>query len=160
MFSFAFAPRGWATCDGQILPVNQNQALFALLATHYGGDGQTTFALPDLRGRAPIHMGQGPGTNRSLGQAGGEENHTLTQAEMPAHLHTLRAAATPTGKVPAGALVAQGGARLFRDGGAPDVALAPAALTTNGASQAHPNMQPYAVVNFAICLSGIYPSRN
>lgn len=156
MFSFDFVPRGWAKCDGQLLSVNQNLALFSLLYTVYGGDGQTTFALPDLRGRTPIHMG----LYHPLGEAGGEEAHVLTANEMPAHVHTVQAAAAPAVKAPAGALVAQGGARLFRSGGANDVTLAPAALATSGSSQPHPNMQPYAVVNFAICLQGIYPSRN
>jgi microcystin-dependent protein len=161
MFSFNFAPRDWAKCDGQLLSINQNQALFSLLGTTYGGNGQTTFALPDLRGRTPIHTGQGPGLSpRVLGQVYGEEAHTLTVNEMPAHLHTLQAAAAPTDKMPAGALIAQGGAKLFRSGAPIDVTLAPAALATSGSSQSHPNMQPYAVVNFAICLFGLFPSRN
>ncbi|HEX7770324.1 MAG TPA: tail fiber protein [Dokdonella sp.] len=163
MFGFNFPPRGWATCAGQLLSIAQNQALFSLLGTTYGGNGQTTFALPDLRGRAPIHYGQGPGLGqRTLGETGGEELHTLSLTELPQHTHQVQVAAAPTTGTPGGnvVLAAPTGSRLFRDGGAPSTLLSPTALATSGGSQAHPNMQPYTVVNISIALQGIYPSRN
>jgi microcystin-dependent protein len=162
MFGFDFPPRGWATCAGQLLAINQNQALFSLLGTTYGGNGQTTFALPDLRGRAPIHVGQGPGLgSRSLGEQGGTQQHTLLASELPQHTHLVQVAGAPTTGTPAGnVLAAPPGSQLFRSGGGPSAPLSPAAVAQAGASQPHPNMQPYAVVNISIALQGIFPSRN
>jgi microcystin-dependent protein len=156
---FNFPPTGWAFCNGQQLPINQNQAMFSLLGTTYGGNGQTTFALPDLRGRAPIHVG---GSFNVQGQVGGEQSHTLTQSEMPQHLHFAQAAATGANAViPTNALVlsGQGQFEIWR---APS-SLAPmqAATVSNvGGSQAHNNMQPYLVLNYVIALQGVFPSRN
>jgi len=153
--SFNFAPKGWALCNGQFLPINQNQALFSLLGTTYGGNGQTTFALPDLRGRAPFHMGSG----FTQGQAGGEIAHTLTISEMPAHLHFANAA-TSDGDVPTPAGNMLG---AFNNGyGAPAALtpLNPASLSNVGGSQAHNNMSPFLVLNYVIALQGIFPSQN
>ena len=156
MVAFTFAPRGWALCDGQLLPINQNQALFSILGTTFGGNGQTTFALPDLRGRSPIH----PDTQVLLGQTGGEENHTLAIAEMPGHTHQAQGDAnsasvsSPTGNVWAAS------ANNPFSSSAPDTALNPASVGPAGGSQPHPNQQPYLVVNFVIALTGIFPSRN
>jgi len=159
--SFAYAPRGWALCNGQLLPINQNQALFALLGTTYGGDGRTTFALPNLQGRACAH----DGAALNLGQAGGEANHTLTPQEMPAHSHggQLFASADfanstdPTGHV-FGARP-RGGAVVYAPP-PPDTALAPGAVGSVGGSGPHTNLQPYLTLNFVIALQGIFPSRN
>ncbi|MDQ1830014.1 phage tail protein [Massilia scottii] len=160
MMSFNFPPKGWALCNGQFLPINQNQALFALLGTSYGGNGQTTFALPDLRGRVPVHSGPLTGPP---GAAGGREAVTLTQAEIPAHTHALHATtALATSGAPAGALLGKKG-RLGRDVFAAPanlVALNPDAVTSTGGSQPHNNMQPYLTINFAIALQGIFPSPN
>jgi microcystin-dependent protein len=163
MFGFDFPPRGWATCAGQLLAINQNQALFSLLGTTYGGNGQTTFALPDLRGRAPIHVGQGPGLGlRSLGERSGEEQHALIVTELPQHTHFVQVAGAPTTGTPAAnvVLAAPTGSRLFRSGAGPSTALSPTAVAPTGGSQVHPNMQPYAVVNISIALQGVFPSRN
>jgi microcystin-dependent protein len=162
LFAGNFAPRGWALCHGQILSIAQNTALFSLLGTTYGGDGRTTFALPDLRGRVPVGQGQGPGLSpNSLGQQGGAETHTLTSSEMPAHNHptqsnkaTNDAATTsrPNGKVPAA-----GGAYADTSDGS---ALDPDLIGAAGGSQPHNNMQPHLALNYIIALQGIYPSRN
>lgn len=161
LVSFTFAPRNWALCNGQTLPIAQNQALFSLLGTTYGGNGQTTFQLPDLRGRVPLHFGTGAnGGSYSEGQVGGEEAHTLTVQEMPAHVHSLHASTQD------GSLIIPGGAQLARTPANPyqdPSGLAPlnaAALATAGGSQPHTNMQPYLTLNFIICLQGIFPSRN
>ena len=144
MVGFNFAPRGWAFCDGQILPINQNQSLYSLLGTTYGGDGRTSFALPDLRGRTPIHVGDnGSGTHFSEGQKSGEETHTLSVNEMPQHRHVLQA----TNQEPDAPFSAPA---TFGSG----------SVANTGGSQAHNNMQPYLAVNFCIALQGLFPSRN
>ena len=157
--SFAFAPKGWALCNGQLLPINQNQALFAILGTTYGGDGRTNFALPNLQGRAPMHAS---GTH-PLGEAGGEEAHTLTAGEMPAHGHALRA----SGKVAASSSPNGGVLAAVPRGGTPAytapasmVPLNPAAIGANGGGQPHENRPPFLTVHFIIALQGIFPSRN
>jgi microcystin-dependent protein len=159
LFACNFAPRGYAFCSGQILPIAQNTALFSLLGTTYGGNGQTTFALPDLRGRVPVHPGQGPGlSNVSLGEVGGVETVTLTANQMPAHSHTAngtQAAATstrPSGNVPSG-----GGAYNPTPDGS---TLASGFIGSTGGSQPHENHQPYLGLNFCIAVEGLFPSRN
>jgi len=165
LMSFNFAPKGWAPCNGQLLPIAQNQALFSLLGTTFGGNGATTFALPDLRGRAPISAnssGDTISTDPALGQSGGSESHTLTQAQLPAHTHAMASgggatAATPGGNVPGEPTVAFGDAYSDADNLAPMASQAVAAI---GGSQPHNNMQPYLVLNYCIALQGIFPSRN
>jgi microcystin-dependent protein len=154
LMSFGFAPNGWALCNGQFLPINQNQALFSLLGTTYGGNGQTTFALPDLRGRVPIHFGSG----HSLGEQGGEQAHTLSINELAAHSHAPAASTAATTPDPAGAVWADPGKAAYGNGGA--YALDPAAIGSVGGSQAHLNMQPYLTLSFCIALQGIFPSQN
>jgi microcystin-dependent protein len=157
--SFNFAPKGWALCNGQFLPINQNQALFSLLGTMYGGNGQTTFALPNLQGRTPIHIGQ----SFIEGQAGGEQAHTLNMSEMVAHTHipvgTSTAAAVGQ---PSGNFWASGGQQVYFNPppATPVTAMAATAISNVGGSQAHQNMSPYLVLNFVIALTGIFPSRN
>lgn len=153
--SFNFPPKGWALCNGQFLPINNNQALFALLGTTYGGNGQTTFALPDLRGRAAFHFGG----DMIQGQAGGSTAHTLSPAEMPQHIH-LASAATADGDVPTAAGNMLG---AFNNGyGAPAALtpLHPQSVGNRGGSQAHNNMSPVLVLNYVIALQGIFPSQN
>jgi microcystin-dependent protein len=153
MFSFAFPPRGWALCRGQILPINQNQALFSLLGTTYGGDGRTNFALPDLRGRVPIHAGAG----FSLGQRGGEEAHTLIASEMPSHTHgAVASTSAPAHAAPSGRSWPDGAGTL-RYADTADTTMTPTGST--GSGQAHDNQPPYLVVSFCIALLGIFPSR-
>lgn len=161
MVGFNFAPRGWAFCDGQILPINQNQSLYSLLGTTYGGDGRTTFALPDLRGRTPVHVGRSNGgQHHTLGQKSGEETHTLSTAEMPNHTHTLRATnLPPNSDAPNGRVMAQAVGNLYGSFGSP-TAMAPGSIPNVGGGQAHENMQPYLAVNFCIALQGLFPSRN
>lgn len=162
MVGFNFAPRGWAFCDGQILPINQNQSLYSLLGTTYGGDGRTSFALPDLRGRTPIHVGEG----HREGQKSGEETHTLSAAEMPQHDHILHATNDTATKSTANtAVLAQAPAsvgNIYSDHNInrPNVSLNAASVTNVGGGQAHENMQPYIAVNFCIALLGLFPSRN
>jgi microcystin-dependent protein len=159
IFGFNFPPRGWALCDGQILPINQNQSLYALLGTTYGGDGRTSFALPDLRGRVPIHTGTSNGANHPLGSKSGEETHTLAASEMVQHTHTIQASADPsTSQDPTNAVLAKSG-QIY--GAANNlVDMASGTLANAGGGQAHDNMQPYLTLNFCIALQGVWPSRN
>jgi microcystin-dependent protein len=160
LMSFVFAPKGWALCNGQLLPINQNQALFSLLGTTFGGDGQVNFALPDLRGRTPIHVGGG----HTLGERGGEQAHTLSIAELPTHTHVLNASsANATTNVPTNDVLARGSASNgnpinYYSGAANLVAMHAASVTNTGGSQAHLNMQPFLTLNFCIALQGIFPS--
>lgn len=161
LVAFNFPPRGYAQCDGQILPINQNQALFSLLGTTYGGNGTTTFALPDLRGRVPMHWGTSPqGDTVTLGQNGGETAHTLTTAEMPAHPHPLVGASAPPADQRGVAGNFYGATANLYAGGAAASTLSAATVGPTGGGQAHDNMQPYLSLNFVIALAGIFPSRN
>lgn len=162
IFAGNFAPRGWAFCNGQLLPVSQNTALFSLIGTTYGGDGRSTTALPDLQGRAPMHPGRGPGlTARRLGERGGVATVTLTDAQMPNHTHTLQGSGRPaiqddpTGRFPAATsgFTPYNSAQNLVD-------MASQALPNTGGSQAHNNMQPFLTINFIIALVGLYPSRS
>lgn len=159
---FNFAPRGWAFCDGQILPINQNQSLYSLLGTTYGGDGRTSFALPDMRGRTPIHVGRSEGgSEHREGQKSGEETHTLSANEMPQHDHVW-------GLSKQTAQTNSGANAIFADSAPNDVytvpgnmtPLAPGIITNVGGGQAHNNMMPYIALNFCIALQGLFPSRN
>jgi len=155
--SFNFAPKGWALCNGQLLPINQNQALFSILGTTYGGDGRINFGLPNLQGSVPFHVGNA----LSLGQVGGEINHTLTQPELPTHTHLATASSNLADQVsPAGNYWAMGLASAYADASAINNAMAAAAIASVGGSQAHNNMSPYLVLNFCIALQGIFPSRS
>jgi microcystin-dependent protein len=160
MFAGNFAPQGWALCDGQLLQISQNPALFSILGTTYGGDGRTTFALPDLRGRAPLHPGNGPGlTPRALGEKSGVENVTLSVNQMPTHNHLVRCSALagnnrgPEDQVPA----AHDDQNYRQDG---QKTMKSDMIHDAGGGQAHDNMQPFLAVNFIIALQGVYPSRN
>jgi microcystin-dependent protein len=156
IMSFGFPPKGWATCDGQLLPINQNQALFSLLGTTYGGDGRVNFGLPDLRGRVPIHMGSG----HTLGERGGEQAHTLSISEIPTHVHTAQASSTAgNGAAPGGQLLAPGNATQMYGGAANLTSLLASTVANVGGSQAHLNMEPFLVLNFSIALQGIFPSQ-
>jgi microcystin-dependent protein len=169
LFSFSTPPKGWALCNGQLLPINQNQALFSLLGTTYGGDGQTNFALPNLKGRVPIHSGDG----NSLGEASGASAVTLSQAQMPTHTHTLQVRNAAPGVVngnqgASNKYLAQGLAiigtgnqavQIYGTAG-PNQALDPSSVSSVGGSQAHTNMQPYLTLNYCIALIGIFPSQN
>jgi microcystin-dependent protein len=164
IFPFNFAPRGWAWCDGQLLPLSQNTALFSLLGTTYGGNGKSNFALPDLQGRAPMHPGQGPGLSlRDLGETGGSETVTLLESEIPSHSHTLRANtdfATVQNPGPVRSLARSQNANAYRDPtGQPTTALAAEALSVTGGDQPHNNMQPYLTFYFCIALQGVFPPR-
>ncbi|HUK61884.1 MAG TPA: tail fiber protein [Dongiaceae bacterium] len=162
LVAFNFAPQGWALCNGQLLPIATNTALFSLLGTTYGGDGQTTFALPDLRSRVPIHQGQGPGlSNYVMGQVGGNETATLTVNQIPSHTHAAMADATNgSSDTPTGLVVARNAAGVPQYGSNPTVALAPQAIASTGGSQPHTNVQPYLTMNYVIALSGYFPSRS
>lgn len=163
IFAGNFAPTGWAFCNGQLLPISQNTALFSLLGTTYGGDGKSTFALPDLQGSAPMQPGQGPGLSlRDLGETGGSETVTLLESEMPNHSHTLQAASAPSNSnTPANAGLANPAVQAVRIYGnaASLVPMAPAAITPAGGSLPHNNLQPYLTLNFIIALQGVFPPR-
>ena len=156
--SFEFAPKGWALCNGQLLPINQNQALFSLLGTTFGGDGRVNFALPDLRGRTPIHVGSG----HTLGERGGEQAHTLSIAELPEHTHTANAtsSASSTNNPSNSVMLAQSTASSLYGAASNLQAMSPSAIGNVGGSQAHLNMQPFLTLSFCIALQGIFPSPN
>jgi microcystin-dependent protein len=163
IFPFNFAPKGWALCDGQLLPISQNTALFSLLGTTYGGDGKSTFALPDLQGRAPMHSGQGPGLSlHDLGETGGSETVTLLESEIPAHTHSLMSLGAPANRTnPIGNTIARvSGGNAFVTPPAAMASMAPEALPPAGGDQPHNNMQPYLTLNFNIALQGVYPPRS
>jgi microcystin-dependent protein len=157
IMSFGFPPKGWALCDGQLLPINQNQALFSLLGTTYGGDGRVNFGLPNLQGRAPLHMG----SNHTLGERGGEQGHTLSISEIPTHTHVLSGSSTQAStNVPAGNTVLSASNPQNCYAQATNlIAMSPQAIGNTGGSQAHLNMMPFLVLNFSIALQGIFPSQ-
>jgi microcystin-dependent protein len=154
LMSFNFPPKGWAFCDGQLLPINQNQALFSLLGTTYGGDGRVNFGLPDLRARTPIHVGQG----HILGERGGEQSHTLTVAELPSHVHVMNASVSNADVVSPGGNVLAQSSQLY----GPPVRPTTLDPSTNGSTGglAHLNMQPFLTLSFCVALQGIFPSQN
>ena len=158
IMSFVFAPKGWALCNGQLLPINQNQALFSLLGTTFGGDGRVNFALPDLRGRAPIHVGSG----HTLGERGGEQAHTVSIAELPTHTHVAQAtSASATTAIPSSSMLLA--TSVNYEAYRPPttlVSMNPGTVTNTGGSQAHLNMQPFLILSFCIALQGIFPSPN
>jgi len=159
LFSFQFAPKGWALCNGQLLPINQNQALFSLLGTTFGGNGQVNFALPDLRARTPIHVGSG----HTLGERGGEQAHTLSVSEIPTHAHVAQGSSAtanapgPTNNLLAAPVSAVG---LIYGAASGLVAMSPQSIANTGGSQAHLNMQPFLTLSFGIALQGFFPSPN
>jgi microcystin-dependent protein len=160
MMACTFPPRNWALCNGQLLSIAQNQGLFALLGTTYGGNGQTTFALPDLRGRVVMHQGQGPGLSlRSMGEKAGEQAHALVVTEIPAHSHVARvSSAAGTVVAPSNTVFpARNAGHVPQWGTTADAALGSGAMTAVGGSQAHETMQPYLVLNYVICIAGVYP---
>ncbi len=158
-FGFNFNPRGWAKCDGQLLPIAQNQALYSLLGTTYGGDGRTTFGLPDLRGRASLHQGQGTGLgNRPIGSRAGQQAVALTSSQIPSHTHTLNALAdNPSSGMPAAGILS---ADTLYTAGPSDTALAAQSIGNTGGNVGHENMQPWLVINWCIALQGTFPSRS
>jgi microcystin-dependent protein len=165
LFAGNFAPRGWAFCDGSILPISRNTALFSLLGTQYGGDGRTTFALPDMRGRAPMHKGTGPGlTTRDIGAAGGSPSVTLLTNEIPSHSHAVNSVSKTPATItdPTQALWAnsevRGGTEVYTP--TATTTMSPLAIGMTGASQPHNNQQPYLTLNFIIALEGVFPPRN
>ena len=163
IFPFNFAPRGWAWCDGQLLPLSQNTALFSLLGTTYGGNGKSNFALPDLQGRAPMHPGQGPGLSlHDLGESGGSETVTLLESEMPSHSHSVGAQNVALGgvAVPAGATLNRpASGNLFTATTTPLVSMSDQSLSPAGGDQPHNNLQPYLTFYFCIALQGVFPPR-
>jgi microcystin-dependent protein len=163
IFPFNFAPTGWALCNGQLMPISQNTALFSLLGTYYGGDGKSTFALPDLMGRAAMHTGDGGGlSSRFLGEQGGSETVTLLQSEMPAHSHQMLGAtqdpALAKAVNPSASWALSQGGGIYQ--AAPNTQLAAEALTITGGGQPHNNLQPYLTLNYCIALQGIFPPRS
>ncbi len=158
IFSFNFAPKGWALCNGQLLPINQNQALFSLLGTTFGGDGRVNFGLPDLQARTPIHVG----SSHTLGERGGEQSHTLSIAEIPTHNHPFNGSTNPaTTLTPdTNTVLSASNPQNIYAVASNLVAMAPASLANTGGSQAHLNMQPFLTLNFCIALQGIFPSPN
>lgn len=170
IISWNYAPKGWVFCNGQMLPINQNQALFSLFGTTYGGNGQTTFGLPNMQGRVPVHMGAG----FTIGQVGGETAHTLSLSELPSHVHTVGVDSTTNAKTNTAVATNNSvfgqsvgtpstGASFTMNmygSGSPGGALAPQVIGATGGSQAHDNMQPYLVLNFVVALEGVFPSRN
>lgn len=164
IFAGNFAPRGWAFCDGQLLPIAQNTALFSLIGTTYGGDGRTTTGLPNMKGRAPMHPGRGPGlTDRRLGQRGGVEQVTLAESQIPPHNHVLAATTAPAiAKTPATdtALARTRGGTGYAPGSASTTDMAAEAVGSTGGTQPHDNMQPFLTLNYIIALVGLYPSRD
>lgn len=161
IFAGNFAPTGWAFCNGQLIPISQNTALFSILGTYYGGDGRSTFALPNLQGRVPMQPGQGLGlTPRLLGEALGSETHTLTVPEAPAHTHSLSAnSGNGNDDAPGGRVMARSPAGIPQFAAAPNGVMSAAAVSAVGGGQPHNNMQPYLTLNFIICLQGTFPSR-
>jgi microcystin-dependent protein len=160
-FGFNFAPKGWAQCNGQLLPISQNTALFSLLGTFYGGDGKSTFALPNLQGSAPMNQGQSGGTSqRFLGEMSGSETVTLLQSEMPVHPHSLNAVeSTATERQPPNQMFAVGEAMSFYSSQPAGATMNPNMLAPAGGSLPHNNMQPYLVLNFCIAMQGVFPPR-
>jgi microcystin-dependent protein len=157
IMSFVFAPKGWALCNGQILPINQNQALFSLLGTTFGGDGRVNFGLPDLQGRVPIHVGNG----HVLGERGGEQAHTLSIAELPTHSHVASASTnTGTAIIPTGNALGVSANQIYVNPPANFTTLSPSTVANAGGSQAHLNMQPFLVLSFCIALQGVFPSAS
>ena len=162
MFAGNFAPRNWALCDGQLIAVSQNESLFSLLGTIYGGDGRTTFGLPDMRGRVPVHQGTGPGlTDRRIGHKFGQEHVTLTTNNLPAHSHRVTASTETANEAsPVGNLLATPPTEGIYRAGTPTDAMSSQAVSQKGSSQSHDNMMPTATINYIICLYGTYPSRS
>jgi microcystin-dependent protein len=162
MFGFSFAPQGWAQCNGQLLPINQNQALFSLLGTTYGGDGRITFALPDMRSRVPVGQGQGAGlSSYAEGQAGGAETMTLTAAQMPGHAHPVKASSSAASSdQPEGRALARSASYIYTAKPGTSTVMNADMLGEAGGSQPHGNIQPYLAMNFCIALNGIFPPRN
>lgn len=162
MFAGNFAPRGWAFTDGQLLAVSQNDALFSLLGTIYGGDGRTTFGLPDLRGRIPVHQGHGPGlSERRLGSKSGSETETLTVNQMPSHTHNMRANTMPADEIsPSGRVLAETSSTPLYAENDQNTQLASNSITNTGGSRSHTNLMPFICINYIIALVGIYPSRH
>lgn len=162
MFGGNFAPAGWALCDGQLIPISQNDALFTLIGTTYGGDGQETFALPNLQSRIPVHAGQGPGIsqNYQLAETGGVESVTLTTQQIPVHNHAfLASTAAATSNDPAGQVIAQSGQRAVYTEDTTTTNLAPTSLTPMGGSQPHDNLHPYLCITFILSLYGVFPQQ-
>ncbi len=161
LFAGNFAPSGWALCQGQIVAIAENDVLFTLIGTTYGGDGQSTFALPDLRGRVPLHQGNGASlSSRTIGQTGGTEQVQLSNGQMPAHTHTLLASSAPAqaAAAPSGSLLAATAVNVYGTG-TPTTPMAPVAIAPSGGAQPHDNMAPFLVMNYIISLFGIFPSQ-
>jgi microcystin-dependent protein len=165
IFPFFFAPKGWAFCDGQLLPISQNTALFSLLGTTYGGDGKSTFALPDMQGNAPMHPGQGPGLSlHDLGETGGSQTVTLLESEIPSHTHAMRAATQDNADVnlvsSTASFAPSTGGTLYQDTTTNNTQLSDQALVPAGGDQPHNNMMPYLTLNFCIAMQGVFPPRS